>query len=62
MVKYDDLSFLFVLRFFLCVKFLPVSDSRREKTRLELLQQEQKVIEERNRRKKALLAKTIAEK
>lgn len=35
---------------------------RREKTRLEQLQQEQKVIEERNKRKKALLAKTIAEK
>ncbi|XP_029906242.1 RAB6-interacting golgin [Myripristis murdjan] len=34
----------------------------REKTRLELLQQEQKVIEERNKRKKALLTKTIAEK
>ncbi|XP_039985046.1 RAB6-interacting golgin [Xiphias gladius] len=34
----------------------------REKTRLEHLQQEQKVIEERNKRKKALLAKTIAEK
>ncbi|CAF94108.1 unnamed protein product, partial [Tetraodon nigroviridis] len=34
----------------------------REKTRLEQLQQEQKVIEERNKRTKALLAKTIAEK
>uniref|UniRef100_UPI003AAC6620 RAB6-interacting golgin isoform X2 n=1 Tax=Centroberyx gerrardi TaxID=166262 RepID=UPI003AAC6620 len=34
----------------------------REKTRLELLQQEQKMIEERNKRKKALLTKTIAEK
>lgn len=34
----------------------------REKSRLEQLQQEQKVIEERNKRKKALLAKTIAEK
>ncbi|KAM9357704.1 RAB6-interacting golgin [Symphorus nematophorus] len=34
----------------------------REKTRLEQLQQEQKIIEERNKRKKALLAKTIAEK
>ncbi|CAG5862729.1 unnamed protein product [Menidia menidia] len=34
----------------------------REKTRLEQLQQEQKVIEERNKRKKALLTKTIAEK
>lgn len=36
--------------------------SRREKTRLEQLQQEQKIIEENNKRKKALLAKTIAEK
>lgn len=43
---------------FLCVG----CDHRREKTRLEQLQQEQKVIEERNKRKKALLAKTIAEK
>ncbi|TMS20547.1 RAB6-interacting golgin [Larimichthys crocea] len=34
----------------------------REKTRLEQLQQEQKTIEERNKRKKALLTKTIAEK
>uniref|UniRef100_A0A1A8NUQ2 RAB6-interacting golgin n=1 Tax=Nothobranchius rachovii TaxID=451742 RepID=A0A1A8NUQ2_9TELE len=34
----------------------------REKTRLEQLQQEQKRIEERNKRKKALLTKTIAEK
>lgn len=34
----------------------------REKTRLEQLQQEQKIIEERNKRKKALLTKTIAEK
>ncbi|KAM6962437.1 RAB6-interacting golgin [Aplochiton taeniatus] len=34
----------------------------REKTRLEFLQQEQKLIEERNKRKKALLTKTIAEK
>lgn len=34
----------------------------REKTRLECLQQEQKLIEERNKRKKALLTKTIAEK
>ncbi|XP_027867755.1 RAB6-interacting golgin [Xiphophorus couchianus] len=34
----------------------------REKTRLEQLQQEQKVIEERNKLTKALLAKTIAEK
>lgn len=35
---------------------------RREKTRLEQLQQEQKIIEESNKRTKALLAKTIAEK
>lgn len=34
----------------------------REKTRLEQLQQEQQIIEERNKRKKALLTKTIAEK
>ncbi|XP_036378322.1 RAB6-interacting golgin [Megalops cyprinoides] len=34
----------------------------REKTRLEQLQQEQRIIEEKNKRKKALLAKTIAEK
>ncbi|XP_037326328.2 RAB6-interacting golgin [Pungitius pungitius] len=34
----------------------------REKTRLEQLQQEQKTMEERNKRKKALLTKTIAEK
>ncbi|XP_076028069.1 RAB6-interacting golgin [Genypterus blacodes] len=34
----------------------------REKTRLEQLQQEQKLMEEGNKRKKALLAKTIAEK
>lgn len=39
-----------------------MSNYRREKTRLEQLQQEQKIIEERNRRKKALLTKTIAEK
>ncbi|XP_008279217.1 RAB6-interacting golgin [Stegastes partitus] len=34
----------------------------REKSRLEQLQQERKLIEERNKRKKALLTKTIAEK
>ncbi|XP_077439271.1 RAB6-interacting golgin isoform X1 [Vanacampus margaritifer] len=34
----------------------------RDKTRLERLQRDQKIIEERNKRKKALLAKTIAEK
>uniref|UniRef100_A0AAZ3RQV9 RAB6-interacting golgin n=1 Tax=Oncorhynchus tshawytscha TaxID=74940 RepID=A0AAZ3RQV9_ONCTS len=34
----------------------------REKTRIELLQQDQKMMEERNKRKKALLTKTIAEK
>ncbi|XP_061094902.1 RAB6-interacting golgin [Conger conger] len=34
----------------------------REKTRLELLQQEQRMMEEKNKRKKALLSKTIAEK
>ncbi|TNN74763.1 RAB6-interacting golgin [Liparis tanakae] len=37
-------------------------DERREKTRLEHLQTGQKIIEERNKRKKALLTKTIAEK
>lgn len=35
---------------------------RRAKTRLELLQQEQRTMEEKNKRKKALLAKTIAKK
>ncbi|XP_035276910.1 RAB6-interacting golgin-like [Anguilla anguilla] len=34
----------------------------REKTRLELLQQEQRMMEEMNKRKKALLSKTLAEK
>ncbi|KAM9390584.1 RAB6-interacting golgin-like [Salvelinus alpinus] len=34
----------------------------REKTRIELLQQDQKMMKERNKRKKALLTKTIAEK
>ncbi|KAJ8277969.1 hypothetical protein GJAV_G00082250 [Gymnothorax javanicus] len=34
----------------------------REKTRLERLQQEQRIMEEKNKRKKALLAKAIAEK
>ncbi|XP_066548275.1 RAB6-interacting golgin isoform X2 [Amia ocellicauda] len=34
----------------------------REKTRLEQLQQEQRFMEEKNKRKKALLSKTIAEK
>lgn len=43
-------------------KILSVSECRREKTRLEQLQQEQKMMEERNKRIKALLAKTIAEK
>lgn len=41
---------------------LSVFDHRREKTRLELLQEDQKMIEEGNKRKKALLTKTIAEK
>ncbi|XP_054645675.1 RAB6-interacting golgin isoform X2 [Dunckerocampus dactyliophorus] len=39
-----------------------IASQNRDKTRLEQLQQEQKMMEERNRRKKALLAKTIAEK
>ncbi|KAJ8274458.1 hypothetical protein COCON_G00090830 [Conger conger] len=34
----------------------------REKTRLELLHQEQQMMEEKNKRKKAILSKTIAEK
>ncbi|XP_028667198.1 RAB6-interacting golgin [Erpetoichthys calabaricus] len=34
----------------------------KEKTRLELLQQEQRLMEEKNKRKKALLAKAIAER
>ncbi|XP_064188166.1 RAB6-interacting golgin isoform X2 [Anguilla rostrata] len=34
----------------------------RDKTRLEQLQQEQRIMEEKNKRKKALLTKTIAEK
>uniref|UniRef100_A0AAY5E7Y4 RAB6-interacting golgin n=1 Tax=Electrophorus electricus TaxID=8005 RepID=A0AAY5E7Y4_ELEEL len=35
---------------------------RREKTRIEHLQWEQRLMEEKNKRRKALLAKTIAEK
>lgn len=42
--------------------FLCLSEHRRERTRLEQLQREQKIMEERNKRTKALLAKTIAEK
>jgi RAB6-interacting golgin len=34
----------------------------REKTRIQQLQNEQKTMEEKNKRKKALLTKTIAEK
>ncbi|XP_077439281.1 RAB6-interacting golgin isoform X2 [Vanacampus margaritifer] len=44
------------------VKKLQRNEIRRDKTRLERLQRDQKIIEERNKRKKALLAKTIAEK
>ena len=36
--------------------------NRREKTRMEQLQEDQKMMEEKNKRKKALLTKTIAEK
>ncbi|XP_038843470.1 RAB6-interacting golgin isoform X2 [Salvelinus namaycush] len=45
-------------------RLLPGSwkNKSREKTRIELLQQDQKMMEERNKRKKALLTKTIAEK
>lgn len=45
-----------------CLCHFCLPEHRREKTRLEQLQQEQKIIEERNKRTKALLAKTIAEK
>ncbi|XP_061539347.1 RAB6-interacting golgin [Phycodurus eques] len=45
------------------VKELEIEEiALRGKTRLEQLQQEQKIIEERNKYKRALLAKTIAEK
>ncbi|XP_071202437.1 RAB6-interacting golgin isoform X2 [Salvelinus alpinus] len=45
-------------------RLLPGSwkNKSREKTRIELLQQDQKMMKERNKRKKALLTKTIAEK
>lgn len=39
-----------------------LSMSRQEKSRWEILQQEQRLIEEKNKRKKALLAKAIAER
>lgn len=45
-----------------CVQFIMFLCLRREKTRLEKLQQEQRMMEERNKQRKALLAKTIAEK
>lgn len=35
---------------------------RQEKSRWEVLQQEQRLMEEKNKRKKALLAKAIAER
>lgn len=44
----------------LILTFLPMS--RQEKSRWEILQQEQRLIEEKNKRKKALLAKAIAER
>lgn len=38
------------------------SMNRQEKSRWEILQQEQRLIEEKNKRKKALLARAIAER
>ncbi|KAF4799803.1 golgin, RAB6 interacting [Turdus rufiventris] len=48
------------MNFLLIVMFL--SMSRQEKSRWEILQQEQRLIEEKNKRKKALLARAIAER
>lgn len=42
--------------------FMFLSMSRQEKSRWEILQQEQRLIEEKNKRKKALLARAIAER
>lgn len=39
-----------------------LSMNRQEKSRWEILQQEQRLIEEKNKRKKALLARAIAER
>ena len=49
-----DMNLLLILIF--------LSMSRQEKSRWEILQQEQRLIEEKNKRKKALLAKAIAER
>lgn len=48
------------MNFVLILLFL--SPSRQEKSRWEILQQEQRLIEEKNKRKKALLARAIAER
>lgn len=48
------------MNFILILMFL--SMSRQEKSRWEILQQEQRLIEEKNKRKKALLARAIAER
>lgn len=48
------------MTFLLTLMFLSVS--RQEKSRWEILQQEQRLIEEKNKRKKALLARAIAER
>ena len=49
MEKYKKLIFILLL-------------PRQEKSRWEVLQQEQRLMEEKNKRKKALLAKAIAER
>ncbi|RMC08284.1 hypothetical protein DUI87_14525 [Hirundo rustica rustica] len=49
-----EMNFLLILMF--------LSMSRQEKSRWEILQQEQRLIEEKNKRKKALLARAIAER
>lgn len=48
------------MNFLLILIFLWMS--RQEKSRWEILQQEQRLIEEKNKRKKALLARAIAER
>lgn len=42
--------------------FVPFFFPRQEKSRWEVLQQEQRLMEEKNKRKKALLAQAIAER
>lgn len=42
--------------------FVPPLLPRQEKSRWEVLQQEQRLMEEKNKRKKALLAQAIAER